>query len=217
MRNICKAQNAEGAIPGIVPTGGWGFAWGNGPSWDSVIAFLPLANYVYRGDKEIIKIVAPTYIKYLKYLETVKDKDGLLELGLGDWAHVGRNAEDFKAPLKVTATIMAKFIADTAAFLLNEIGLEEESAFAKEFSNTIKAAARRHLIDFNTFTVLGDCQSSQAMAIYYDIFEENEKQRAFDRLIELIEKENSKLKADLEKALKVAIIVYLYYKRMPKF
>ena len=193
MRNICKAQNAEGAIPGIVPTGGWGFAWGNGPSWDSVIAFLPLANYVYRGDKEIIKIVAPTYIKYLKYLETVKDKDGLLELGLGDWAHVGRNAEDFKAPLKVTATIMAKFIADTAAFLLNEIGLEEESAFAKEFSNTIKAAARRHLIDFNTFTVLGDCQSSQAMAIYYDIFEENEKQRAFDRLIELIEKENNRM------------------------
>jgi len=191
MRNVCKAQNEAGALPGIVPTGGWGFAWGNGPAWDSVIAFLPLASYVYRGDKEIIKIVAPAYIKYLKYLETVKDKDGLLELGLGDWAHVGRNAEDFKAPLKVTATIMAKFIADTAAFLLNEIGLKEESAFAKEFSDTLKAAARRHLIDFDSFTVLGDCQTSQAMAIYYDIFEESEKQKAFEKLIELIEKENN--------------------------
>ncbi len=191
MRNICKAQNAEGALPGIVPTSGWGFAWGNGPSWDSVIAFLPLANYVYRGDKEIIEITAQTYVKYLKYLETVKDKDGLLELGLGDWAHVGRNAEDFKAPLKVTATIMAKFIADTAAFLLNEIGMEKESLFAKEFSEKIKAAARRHLIDFDSFTVLGDCQTSQAMAIYYDIFNDNEKERAFAKLLELIRKENN--------------------------
>ncbi len=191
IRNVCKAQNKEGALPGIVPTSGWGFAWGNGPSWDSVIAFLPLANYVYRGDKEIIKITAPTFVKYLKYLETQKDENGLLELGLGDWAHVGRAAENFKAPLKVTATIMAKFIADTAAFLMGEIGMSQEAEFAKEFSEKIKVAARRHLIDFDTYTVLGECQTSQAMAIYYNVFEESEKQKAFDKLVELIEKENN--------------------------
>lgn len=28
MRNIRKVQNNEGAIPGIIPTGGWGFGWG---------------------------------------------------------------------------------------------------------------------------------------------------------------------------------------------
>jgi len=31
MRSIVRAQNNKGALPGIVPTGGWGFAWGNGP------------------------------------------------------------------------------------------------------------------------------------------------------------------------------------------
>lgn len=34
---ICKAQRKDGALPGIVPTAGWGFDWGNGPAWDSVI------------------------------------------------------------------------------------------------------------------------------------------------------------------------------------
>ena len=36
MRNVRKAQRIDGALPGIVPTSGWGFAWGNGPAWDSV-------------------------------------------------------------------------------------------------------------------------------------------------------------------------------------
>ena len=48
LRNIVKAQNDAGAIPGIVPTAGWGFEWGNGPAWDrqracqSALFHLPL-------------------------------------------------------------------------------------------------------------------------------------------------------------------------------
>ena len=45
MRNIAKAQNDAGAIPGIIPTGGWGFAWGNGPAWDNIIVYLPFYTY----------------------------------------------------------------------------------------------------------------------------------------------------------------------------
>lgn len=32
MRNLAAAQAPNGSLPGIVPTGGWGFAWGNGPA-----------------------------------------------------------------------------------------------------------------------------------------------------------------------------------------
>ncbi|MEG2269095.1 MAG: hypothetical protein RSC68_32770, partial [Acinetobacter sp.] len=39
LRNIRKAQADSGALPGIVPTGGWGFEWGNGPAWDSVLFY----------------------------------------------------------------------------------------------------------------------------------------------------------------------------------
>lgn len=40
--NIRFAQREDGALPGIVPTGGWGFKWGNGPMWDSVCKFALL-------------------------------------------------------------------------------------------------------------------------------------------------------------------------------
>ena len=45
--NIREAQNTEGALPGIVPTGGWGFDWGNGPAWDCVCVELPYYIYKY--------------------------------------------------------------------------------------------------------------------------------------------------------------------------
>ena len=53
--NIRLAQREDGALPGIVPTGGWGFAWGNGPAWDSVCVNLPYNLYRFTGDKEVIQ------------------------------------------------------------------------------------------------------------------------------------------------------------------
>ena len=43
LRNIRGSQAPDGSLPGIVPTAGWGFAWGNGPAWDCVLFWLPYA------------------------------------------------------------------------------------------------------------------------------------------------------------------------------
>lgn len=190
MRNICKAQDDNGALPGIVPTTGWGFHWGNGPAWDSVLAFVPYFVYKYRGDKEIIRESAHAFLRYLDYLTTRMDKDGLLEFGLGDWCQVSRECYDYDAPLKVTDSIMAMNIAEKMAFLFHEIGYERQSEFAGKIAADLKLAIRTHLVDFGNMTVLGNCQTSQAMAIFYGIFNDNEKQRAFDKLLELINDKN---------------------------
>ena len=42
-------------------------------------------------------------------------------------------------------------------------------------------------------TVLGDCQSSQAMAIYYKLFNEEEKNKAFEVLLRLIKQSNNSM------------------------
>lgn len=190
-RNICKAQNAKGALPGIVPTADWGFAWGNGPAWDCVLAYLPYYVYIYRGETEMISESADAFIKYLKYLLSRVDSKGLLHIGLGDWCHVGRNEP--KAPLALTDTVMSMDIANKIAFMLDKIGLTEESTFARETAEKFRKAIRDNLIDFNTFTALGECQSSQAMCIYYGVFEECELQSAFSRLIELINEQDCRM------------------------
>ena len=45
---------------------------------------------------------------------------------------------------------------------------------------------RRNLIDFDTMTVSGSCQTSQAMALYYGMFNREEEQKAFARLLDFI-------------------------------
>ncbi len=34
-------QRSNGVLPSIIPTGGWGYEWGNGPDWTSTIAIIP--------------------------------------------------------------------------------------------------------------------------------------------------------------------------------
>lgn len=186
MRNVCKAQNSKGALPGIVPTGGWGFNWGNGPAWDCVLAVIPYFCYKYRGDIQIIKECADAFIKYLNYLTTRNDENGLLAIGLGDWCHVGDRYTTPKAPLVVTDTIMAVDIATKMSVLFDTIGMNAEADFARSIALQYRNAFRKNLIDFGTMTVNGNCQSSQAMAIYYGIFDSCEKQQAFSKLLDLI-------------------------------
>lgn len=185
MKNIVKAQREDGALPGIVPTGGWGFDWGNGPAWDSVMAYLPYFTYLYRGETDMIHTVADPLIRYLRYLRSRFDENGLLAIGLGDWCQVDDNVNP-KAPLIVTDSIVSMHIARMTAEMLEAIGRAEDACFARGEAQSYRAAIREHLIDSATLRVKGDCQTSQAMALYYGVFDEDERERAFEQLLMLI-------------------------------
>lgn len=187
LRNIRAAQDEKGALPGIVPTGGWGYEWGNGPAWDCVLTYLPYFTWRYRGDLEIVKENATAIFRYLHYLFTRMDKDGLIAIGLGDWCPPGRNAWEYKSPLAFTDSVISMDIARKAEEMFRALGWEQEAAYAHNLAEGLRRAVREHLIDFSLMTAAGACQTSQAMALYYDIFEPGEKPAAFARLLELIE------------------------------
>lgn len=187
MHNIAKSMNDEGAIPGIIPTGGWGFAWGNGPAWDVVLVNLPYYAWIYRGDITIAKENATPILRYINYITTRKDEKGLIHIGLGDWCPAARNGY-VAAPLEFTDTVTCIDICTKAAKLFGALNMKPQQAFAETVRDELYAAARKYLIDTATMSALGRCQTTQAMAIYYDIFTDAEKPFAFARLVELIEK-----------------------------
>lgn len=186
LNNIRKAQQIDGRLPGIIPTGGWGIEWGNGPAWDSILATLPYFVYIYRGETEMIKESTTAFVAYLNYLTTRRDESGLIHIGLGDWCHVGRASDNYKVPLEFTDSVMSMDIANKMAVMFDAVGMTAQRDFAKTVANGFKTAIREHLIDFETCTVVGEGQSGQAMAIYYDIFNEEEAEKAFKVLLERI-------------------------------
>jgi alpha-L-rhamnosidase len=184
MRNIRKAQLEDGSLPGIIPTGGWGYYGNNGPAWDCVLAWIPYYTYVYRGQTDMILESAESFISYLKYLRGRCDADGLLSIGLGDWCHVVVHHP--KAPLLVTDTVTAMDIASKMAIMLDAVGMRDDAAYARDEEQKYREAIRKKLIDHSTLRVMGDCQSSQALALYYGVFEKSEEEAAFARLLEMI-------------------------------
>jgi alpha-L-rhamnosidase len=191
--NIRAAQDERGALPGIVPTSGWGFQWGNGPAWDSVLVNLPYFTYIYRGDRKILEDNATAILRYLNYVDGRLNKKGLVKIGLGDWCHAGRQAGDPKAPLEVTDSITFLDICKKSAYIFGVLGMDLQRDFAQGSAEKVRNNIRKYLVDWGRMTVAGNCQTSQAMAIFYGVFENGERQAAFSVLKELIARENNHL------------------------
>jgi alpha-L-rhamnosidase len=91
-------QQPNGVLPSIIPTGGWGYEWGNGPDWTSTIAIIPWNLYLFYGDT---KPLADNYANIKRYVDHINElyPTGLTTWGLGDWVPVKS-----VSPIELTST-----------------------------------------------------------------------------------------------------------------
>ncbi len=183
LRNIRKAMTEDGMIPGIIPTGDWGYGWGNGPAWDRVLTYLPYYTYVYTGDKNILEENATAIFRYLNYISLHRTERGTVNFGLGDWCPVGGKV---KPTVEFTSTVCSMSIAEKASFIFGELGLGLQKVFADSLYDELRTAVRDNLINFETMTADTRCQTAQAMAIFHNVFKESEKPKAFKVLMDII-------------------------------
>lgn len=185
MRHIRRTMRPSGELPGIIPTDTWGYAWGNGPAWDAILVTLPYFVYRYCGNRKIVEENLTSLLRYVQYLTTRTRPDGLIAIGLGDWCPP-EGLDFIKAPLELTDTIESLDICEKTAFLFRQFGGKRQADFCQSVADDFRAAIRAHLIDFDTMTVAGNCQTSQAMAIYYHVFTAEEKPAALRVLVDMI-------------------------------
>ncbi len=190
MNNLRMAQKENGQLPGIVPTCSWGYEWGNGPAWDCVLFNVPYIIYKYRGNTEIISENAASMMRYLDYISQMRDDRGVVEIGLGDWEPVGKRADMFDAELGFTNGVMIIDMCRKAQEMFEAVGLTLHKEFAAILEREMLESVRREYIDPDSLVVKKRCQTSQAMAIYYNIFTEEEKQKGFDVLLDIIKEDN---------------------------
>ncbi|MBR3415623.1 MAG: family 78 glycoside hydrolase catalytic domain [Clostridia bacterium] len=187
MNNVALAQNAEGAMPGTVPSAtDWGFDSWNGPAWDSVLTEIPYRLWEIRGDLRAASAVRQAMIRYITYILGRRNENGLVAFGLGDWV---APHEIIKAPLELTDTVMCYDFCNKAAALYRVLGDRELAEFCLNTARSFRDAVREQLIDHENALAAGNCQTSQAMCIYYNIFTEEEKARAANKLVEIIKRD----------------------------
>ncbi|MBQ9872884.1 MAG: family 78 glycoside hydrolase catalytic domain [Thermoguttaceae bacterium] len=137
--DICDEQKSNGDVCAIIPTGDWGYPWGNGPAWDSALVMIPWYVYLYRGDKKILETSYESMKKYVDYTSTRERDNGLVYHGLSDWVYAKTNT-----PVEVTSTgyyyVDAKIVAQTAKILGKAEDFEKYSQLANRIRDNYNAA-----------------------------------------------------------------------------
>lgn len=185
--NIRLAQKEDGMLPGIVPSTGWGYAWGNGPAWDIVLFALPYVTFRYRGETEIIRKNAHAMVNYIDYAYAHRDEKGLFDFGLGDWVPVGNKPDALLTPRALTNTIMILEMLRMGSVMFRAV----DDTVRADWFDTLRTGTLRDLraayLDEKTKKLGDGNQTAQAMGLYYGIFTEDEEDEAFARLLDAID------------------------------
>ena len=175
------SQREDGAIPGIIPTYGWGFNWG--PVCDIFLYELPYRVYVYTKDASMLVEGIPFFKNYISFLEKARAEE--YQFILGDWKGKGKGLLVPKEFIWDFYLMKAYYVTATALRLAGEDASEVEAkrAVAKE------AFMLKYLDADGRCTVAEQCSvSMMIMGGYY-----NDLAPLAAQLVEVMERDNMEL------------------------
>lgn len=184
MNDIDDEQQPGGELPGIVPTSGWGYKWGNGPAWDSAFLLIPLYLYQYYGDAKPMRDHYEGMKRYLDYL-TRRATNGIVSIGLNDWVPY-----DTKTPTQVTSTAYYYRDALIVSLAASLCGKKDEAAKYAVLASEIKTAFINRFYDPTTGLYSNGSQTSLSCALYQGLTEPQNGGRVFQNLVANVEKRN---------------------------
>lgn len=186
--DICDAMREDGAMPGIIPTAGWGYEWGNGPVSDGVLFEVPWRLYQFTGDTQPFSYAMPFFKRYFSYYLSRCDPDGMTDFGLDDWAPPLPEYAD-KTPGKfINAALYIKMlkIALQAARLTGSEA--DENDFAAELDR-MTGLFRKNWLNADG-SCAADTQTAAAMTVFLELWDENGIGPLKKQLMRLIERRN---------------------------
>ncbi|MFZ4396876.1 MAG: family 78 glycoside hydrolase catalytic domain [Kiritimatiellia bacterium] len=185
--SIADCQRPNGQLPAIVPCSGWGYNWGSGPAWDSVLILIPWYIYLYTGDRSHIDRLYPAMARYVAYLGTLATGH-IVQFGLGDWCSVDKR----NVPAAITST--AYYYADTCllARCARLTGRDREAADYEALAARIRAAFNAAFYRGNGVYADGQ-MTALACAVYQGLVEDDQRAAVVSRLAEAVERNNYKV------------------------
>ncbi len=183
INDLGDEQRPTGELPGIVPTSGWGYTWGNGPAWDSAFALIPYYLYEYCGDTRVLRDHFGGLKRYVDYL-TSKAKDGIVSIGLNDWA-------PWKTQTGAEITSTAYYYRD--ALVVSQAaslsGIEADARKYRELAEAVKQSFNRKFYHADTGLYDNGSQTALSCALYQGLVEPANQGRVVQNLVELVEKQ----------------------------
>jgi alpha-L-rhamnosidase len=184
INDLGDEQRPTGELPGIVPTSGWGYTWGNGPAWDSAFLLIPFYLYQYCGETQPLRDHYEGMKRYVDYL-TRKSKDGIVDIGLNDWAPFKT-----KTPADITSTAYYYRDARIVAFAADLLGHEADALQYATLAATIKQAFNQRFYHPDTGLYGNGSQTSLSCALYQGLADPDIRPRVLSNLVANVEQQH---------------------------
>jgi len=187
IQDVAEAMRPSGELPGIVPSSGWGYDWGNGPAWDSAFLLIPWYLYEYYGDTRILERHYDQMRQYVDYL-TSRSQNGIVNIGLGDWVPPGPTA-----PVEVTSTGYYYEDARIVARAADLLGKKDDAAKYTALAERIRAAFNERFFKAETGLYSNGTQTALATALNWNLTPELHRRRVVRNLIMDVQKKGGHL------------------------
>lgn len=184
-------QQPNGVLPAIIPTGGWGYQWGNGPDWTSTIAIIPWNIYLFYGDSRLLKQCYDNIKRYVDYIDE-QYPSGITDWGLGDWIPVKS-----VTPKEFTSTVYyyvdVLILSKAAKLFRKQSDYEKYSLLAEK----IKKALNDKYLDPKTGIYGSGLQTEQSVPLYWGLVPDELREKVAANLAKRVEADGKHLDVGL--------------------
>lgn len=174
-------QQPNGVLPAIIPTGGWGYEWANGPDWTSTIALIPWNIYLFYGDSSLLAKCYDGIKRYVDHIERISPS-GLTSWGLGDWVPV-------KSKAQVELTSTAYYYADVVILARAARMFNRQDDYRKytALAEKIKKAFNEKYLNKETAIYASGIQTELSVPLYWGLVPDNIKEQVAANLAGRVE------------------------------
>ncbi len=196
-RKICRdtteSQLESGLVPDIAPEytrfqGGFF----ESAEWGSACVQLPHLLQKWYGDNAIEEQQYETMKRYVDYLASTRNEQGLAKPGLGDWydwtPDNGHRGASQLTPAELPATAFlfdnARIVAHVAERIGNKADAERFDELARQVRSDFIAAYYKP----DEHSVAGGSQAALATALYFDLVPDQDRDEVLAKLVAALEK-----------------------------
>ncbi len=194
LNDVRLEQGQIGGIPQVVPKQGYAAPPVPTACWGDCCILVPWAEYLARGNKELLKKQYPCM---KKYLSAVKFWAGLFSINkdkkhiwkwlfqFGDWCAPEGNIMDWMAKGKWIATAYYANSCNIVSKIAEILGNEEDALYYHKLYDNISDAYRNVFTDKNG-KLKKEFQTGYVLPLYFNMASDNEAKRMAENLNRLV-------------------------------
>ena len=194
-RDMRDAQQVDGCVPTIAPQytrfkPPWD-VFNDSPEWGSACVVNPWLIYQRTGDRTMIEENHDSMRRYVTYLASRADGDGIVAYGLGDWYDIGPAGPDgpgdpgFSKLTALGLTATAVYFLDLTIMqhVAELLGRGDDAARYAADAQRTRAAFNARFFDPQKQQYDSGSQTANAMPLVLGMVEERHRQAVLDALI----------------------------------